>query len=109
MKQKITAVIPARMGSRRFSGKVLYPYLGKPLLFYVWDEVRRANTIDRLLIATDWEPYAHAILEAMEAVEALENRSGPGRFAARHAPQCSAASSRSPRKRRSADGAVLTW
>ena len=60
MKQKVTAVIPARMGSRRFSGKVLYPYLGKPLLFYVWDEVRRAKTIDRLLIATDQAEVARA-------------------------------------------------
>ncbi|MDH4156972.1 MAG: 3-deoxy-manno-octulosonate cytidylyltransferase [candidate division Zixibacteria bacterium] len=53
MADRVTAVIPARLGSRRFSGKVLYPYKGKPLLFYVWDEVRKASRIDRLVIATD--------------------------------------------------------
>ncbi len=53
MKPKVLAVIPARLGSRRFSGKVLYPFKGKPLLFYVWDEMRRAKRVDRLVIATD--------------------------------------------------------
>ncbi|MFZ5979721.1 MAG: 3-deoxy-manno-octulosonate cytidylyltransferase [Candidatus Zixiibacteriota bacterium] len=53
MKNEVIAVIPARMNSRRFSGKVLYPYRGKPLLFYVWNEVIKAGTIDRLIIATD--------------------------------------------------------
>ena len=53
MKPKVLAVIPARLGSRRFSGKVLYPFKGKPLLFYVWHEMRKAKRVDRLVIATD--------------------------------------------------------
>ncbi len=53
MKPQVLAVIPARLGSRRFSGKVLYPFKGKPLLFYVWNEMRRAKRVDRLVIATD--------------------------------------------------------
>ena len=53
MAERVTGVIPARLGSRRFSGKVLYPYQGKPLLFYVWNEVRKSRRIDRLVIATD--------------------------------------------------------
>mgnify|MGYP001594688480 CR=1 FL=1 len=53
MKPKVLAVIPARLGSRRFSGKVLYPFKGKPLLFYVWNEMRKAKRVDRLVIATD--------------------------------------------------------
>jgi len=53
MKSTVLAVIPARMGSRRFAGKVLYPYRGNPLLSYVWREVGRARNIDQLLIATD--------------------------------------------------------
>lgn len=47
------AVIPARLGSSRFPRKVLYPWKGKPLLFHVWDKVRQANTITRVVIATD--------------------------------------------------------
>ncbi len=52
MSKRVCAVIPARLGSRRFSGKVLFPYRGKPLLFYVWDAVRRARRIDEVVIAT---------------------------------------------------------
>jgi len=53
MAAPVTAVIPARLGSKRFPGKVLYPYRGKPLLYYVWDDVRRSKRIERLIIATD--------------------------------------------------------
>ncbi len=53
MAVRVTAVIPARLGSKRFPGKVLYPYRGKPLLYYVWNDVRRSKRIDRLIVATD--------------------------------------------------------
>ena len=53
MKAKVLAVIPARLQSRRFPNKVLYPYHGMPLLYYVWQEVCSAGAIDRLVIATD--------------------------------------------------------
>ncbi len=53
MKAYTLGVIPARLNSTRFPKKVLYPYKGKPLLYYVWDEVRKCNLIDRLVIATD--------------------------------------------------------
>lgn len=53
MSTLVTAVIPARLGSKRFSGKVLHSYRGKPLLFYVWSAVSRSRGIDRLVIATD--------------------------------------------------------
>jgi 3-deoxy-manno-octulosonate cytidylyltransferase (CMP-KDO synthetase) len=57
---KVVAVIPARLGSRRFSGKVLHPFRGQPLLYYVWRDARRARKIDRLLIATDSSRVAAA-------------------------------------------------
>ena len=53
MGRLVTAVIPARMGSKRFPAKVMYPYRGRPLLYYVWREIRRARLIDQLVIATD--------------------------------------------------------
>ncbi len=49
----IVAVIPARLNSTRFPRKVLQPYRRKPLLFYVWRDVGKAKTIDRVVIATD--------------------------------------------------------
>ena len=49
----VLAVIPARLGSTRFANKVLYPYRGQPLIYYVWRAAARAKQIDRLVIATD--------------------------------------------------------
>lgn len=53
MKSKVLAVIPARLGSTRFVGKVLQPIGGRPLLYHVWRQIDRAKTVDRILIATD--------------------------------------------------------
>jgi 3-deoxy-manno-octulosonate cytidylyltransferase (CMP-KDO synthetase) len=53
MKRTVLAVIPARLNSKRFAGKIVCSYRGKPLLSYVWQEVREVGNIDRLLIATD--------------------------------------------------------
>lgn len=53
MSREVIAVIPARMGSTRFPGKVAYLYKGKPLLFYIWHSVKKSRTIDRVVIATD--------------------------------------------------------
>lgn len=50
---RIVAVIPARLGSKRFSRKVLYPIDGRPLLYYVWRGLRKSRLIDRIYIATD--------------------------------------------------------
>jgi 3-deoxy-manno-octulosonate cytidylyltransferase (CMP-KDO synthetase) len=49
----VLGVIPARLGSTRFPGKALFPYRGKPLLYYVWDQMRRSAQMDRIVIATD--------------------------------------------------------
>jgi 3-deoxy-manno-octulosonate cytidylyltransferase (CMP-KDO synthetase) len=53
MSNEVLAVIPARLGSSRFPRKVLYPYRGQPLLYYVWKAALKARRVDRVLIATD--------------------------------------------------------
>lgn len=53
MRRKVLAVIPARLGSSRFPGKVLFEFQGKPLLWYVWREIKKSKRIDRVIIATD--------------------------------------------------------
>lgn len=60
MAHRVLAVIPARLGSKRFSDKVIYPFNGKPLLFYVHREVSKAKEIDRVVIATDSDRIAAA-------------------------------------------------
>ncbi|WKA47114.1 glycosyltransferase family protein [Geobacillus zalihae] len=49
---KVAAIIQARMGSTRFPGKVLKKVLGKTLLEYQIERVKRAKTIDEIIIAT---------------------------------------------------------
>lgn len=47
------AIIPARLGSTRFPGKVLADATGKPLIQHVAEAAARAPSITRVLIATD--------------------------------------------------------
>lgn len=63
MADRVLAVIPARLGSKRFPDKVIYPFDGKPLLFYVHREVSKAKEIDRVVIATDSERIVTAATE----------------------------------------------
>jgi 3-deoxy-manno-octulosonate cytidylyltransferase (CMP-KDO synthetase) len=57
----VTAIIPARLGSQRFSRKVLYPLKGKPLIFYTWQAARKAKLIDRLFVATESVEVGRAV------------------------------------------------
>jgi 3-deoxy-manno-octulosonate cytidylyltransferase (CMP-KDO synthetase) len=58
---KVTAIIPARLESKRFSQKVLYPLKGRPLIFYVWRAVREAKLVNRVFVATDSEEIGRAV------------------------------------------------
>jgi len=51
MKMKTIAIIQARMGSTRLPGKVLADLAGEPMLARVVNRVRRAQTIDDVVIA----------------------------------------------------------
>lgn len=59
----VLAVIPARYASSRFPGKPLARKTGKYLIQHVVEQVRRASTIDRVLIATDDERILRAVRE----------------------------------------------
>jgi 3-deoxy-manno-octulosonate cytidylyltransferase (CMP-KDO synthetase) len=50
---QVVAVIPARLASTRIPRKVLVDINGKPLLWYVWHQVRKAKGIRKIFIATD--------------------------------------------------------
>ena len=53
MALKVIGVIPARMHSKRFYGKVLFDYQGKPLIWYLYQELAKSKVMDRVVIATD--------------------------------------------------------
>lgn len=48
-------VIPARWGSTRFEGKVLADLCGKPIIQHVWENAKKARTLDDLIVAADNE------------------------------------------------------
>lgn len=52
---KAIGIIPARWGATRFEGKVLANLLGKPVIQHVWENARRAKTLDDLIVACDDE------------------------------------------------------
>ncbi|MEM5773686.1 MAG: glycosyltransferase family protein [Anaerolineaceae bacterium] len=62
-KQRVIAIIQARMGSSRLPGKVLMDIAGKPMLQWVVDRVRLAKTIDEVVVATTDAPADEQIVE----------------------------------------------
>ena len=61
---KVVAIIQARMGSTRLPGKVLLDLSGKTVLARVIERLRRAKSVDELLVATTDRPEDDAIVEA---------------------------------------------
>ena len=55
---KAIGIIPSRWGSTRFPGKSLCPLLGRPLVAWVVDAVKKAKSLDEVLVATDDERIA---------------------------------------------------
>lgn len=49
---RVVLINQARMTSTRLPGKVLLPVLGKPLLAYQLERLRRAKRVDQIVIAT---------------------------------------------------------
>lgn len=52
----ILGIVQARMSSTRLPGKVMMPVLGEPMLARQVERLKRARSIDRLIIATTTEP-----------------------------------------------------
>jgi 3-deoxy-manno-octulosonate cytidylyltransferase (CMP-KDO synthetase) len=53
--RKILGVIPARLASSRFPGKVLASLASKPMLQHVWERASQARYLTTVLVATDDE------------------------------------------------------
>ncbi|MBM7556971.1 3-deoxy-manno-octulosonate cytidylyltransferase [Halanaerobacter jeridensis] len=50
---KVTAIIPARYASSRLPGKVLKDICGKTMIQRVYEQVRKAENLDQVIVATD--------------------------------------------------------
>jgi 3-deoxy-manno-octulosonate cytidylyltransferase (CMP-KDO synthetase) len=57
----IVAIIPARFGSTRLPGKPLSDIHGKPMIQHVYERVRGARCLQRVLVATDDERIASVV------------------------------------------------
>jgi spore coat polysaccharide biosynthesis protein SpsF len=57
----ILAILQARVSSTRLPGKVIKPLLGKPMILRQVERLKRARSIDRLLIATSVGPEDDAL------------------------------------------------
>ena len=57
----IYGIIPSRFGSSRFPGKPLAMLAGKPLVAWVVEAVKKAKSLDEVLVATDDERIVKAV------------------------------------------------
>ena len=58
---KTYGIIPSRFGSSRFPGKPLAILAGKPLVAWVVEAVKKAKSLDEVLVATDDERIVAAV------------------------------------------------
>lgn len=49
----VIAIIPARYGSSRFPGKPLADICGKPMIWWVFNQVSKVGEISKVIVATD--------------------------------------------------------
>lgn len=67
MKPKTVAIIQARMASSRLPGKVLLDIGGQPMLVWVVERARRAQTVDEVVVATTTDASDESIAALCEA------------------------------------------
>ena len=58
---RAAVIIPARLGSTRFPGKVLAPLHGRPLIQHVWERACTSTIAAEIIIATDSENVLEAV------------------------------------------------
>jgi len=58
---EVVVVIPSRYGSTRLVGKPLVTLAGKPMVQHVYERAKRAQTVHRVLVATDDQRIVDAV------------------------------------------------
>ena len=66
-KPRVVASVEARMGSSRLPGKVLSDIEGRRAVLRLLDRLRRAATLDAIVLATTRQPADDALTEAVKA------------------------------------------
>ncbi|WP_027963780.1 cytidylyltransferase domain-containing protein [Halalkalibacillus halophilus] len=65
---KKVGIIQARMGSSRLKGKVLKEVLGKPLLAYQVERIKRSTLLDEVIVATTDQARDDEIVELCQSL-----------------------------------------
>ncbi len=63
-REKVLGVIPCRLESSRFPGKALVPIAGDPLIVHVLRRLSAAQSVDRVIVATDSDEVASVVASA---------------------------------------------
>lgn len=66
-KPKILVVIQARMGSTRLPGKMMKKMGGKPMVFYLSEQLKHSKLIDQVVIATSVQPENDEMYEYLKS------------------------------------------
>lgn len=79
---KAVAIIPARLGSTRFPRKALADDSGKPMVVHVCEQASKAESVDRVVVATDADEIKAAVeAHGFEAVmTSVEHANGTSRI-----------------------------
>jgi 3-deoxy-manno-octulosonate cytidylyltransferase (CMP-KDO synthetase) len=80
---KVVVVIPARYASTRLPGKPLVALAGKPMIQHVFDRAKQAQTVRRVIVATDDARIAEAVrgFGGQAAMTRSDHRTGTERVA----------------------------
>lgn len=80
---KVVVVIPARYGSTRLPGKPLVSLAGRPMIRYVYERARQAQTVARVIVATDDQRIVDAVQEfgGEAVITRADHRTGTERVA----------------------------
>ena len=80
---KVIAVIPARAASVRLPGKLLREIAGKPVILHTLERAKKAETVSRVIVATDDVGIQDAVLAAGGEAQmtSAEHSSGSDRIA----------------------------
>jgi 3-deoxy-manno-octulosonate cytidylyltransferase (CMP-KDO synthetase) len=83
MADRAIAIIPARLGSTRFPAKALADETGKPLVVHVCEQALQAQSVGRVVVATDAEEIRSAVESfGFEAVmTSVDHENGTSRLA----------------------------
>lgn len=63
---KTAIIVQARIGSTRLPGKVLLPIMGRPVMEYGLERLRRARSADQVIIATSENPADNSVVDLAE-------------------------------------------